>query len=161
MSVGITPYTETSAVVTSLGLDSNDCPDAVFVDSKMDVQLLVELDQWLPTHKAVFDTGAGSGASVAEKLNRNYLTLYAQFFCAVQIAKRPMQFIQTHGDGKAEMSRFKEALENTRGSVTSEMLKYQNLLNAAVNGVSGDSSNIAVVGLSIPSADPVTGDGLI
>lgn len=161
MGISIYEYTDSDAVRSCLGLDSSDCPDSVFEDSNMDMQLEAELSVWLPTHAAIAAAGIEAAATDAEILKYNYLVLYSQFYCAYQISKRPMQFIRLQGDGKAQMARFETAIKNVTPFALAEMVKYKTLLNNAVNGGTGYSTDVKVVGISTPAVDPVTGDGLI
>lgn len=161
MGISIYAYTNSDAVRSSLGMDAGDCPDRNFEDSNMDMQLEADLNTWVPTHATIDSEGVQTGASAAQIAKRNYLILYSQFFCAYQIAKRPMQFIRLHGDGKSQMARFETAFKEVAPAALAEMEKYKNLLSNAVSGGTGYSTSLKVVGISTPAVDPVTGDGLI
>jgi hypothetical protein len=151
----ITSYTTTEAIRGSLGIDANDCPDNLMIDSNIELELLVDLDGWLSTHATIFSTGNTSGSTAEEKLLKDYVILYSQWFCATEMAARFLTFPQIVTDGKNQMNRFSKLdLERVKDMAAERMAKYRNLLDELVNGaVIGVFNPVAI---SIPDYDPVT-----
>ena len=52
MAAALTSYTNTAAVRACLGVDEQDCPDSILLDSNLSLELLVDLDEWLSGHAA-------------------------------------------------------------------------------------------------------------
>lgn len=151
----ITAYTDTDAIRACLGVDSHDAGDDLIVNSNLELELTVDLDVWLSTHATVWSDGNASGASIEEKLHRNYLVLYSQWFCAYELASRFLTFPQIVTDGKNQINRFANVeLEKVQALAADRMAKYRGLLDEAVNGTV--TASIPVVTISSPTLDPVT-----
>ena len=152
----ITSYTTTEAIRGCLGIDADDCTDNFIVDSNLELEILADLSDWLSTHATIFSDGNASGATGEEKLLRDYLVLYSQWFGATEMAARFLTFPQIVTDGKNQMNRFaKMDLEKVMGMAAQRMAKYRNKLDELVNGaVTGTFNPLKV---SIPDYDPVTG----
>lgn len=151
-------YTTTEAVRACLGIDVSDCSDAVMVDSQLDAELEVDLGGWLPTHSAIHTAGAASDATAEERLNSTLLSLYAQWFCAAELADRFMLVPQIYSDGKNQMNRYaKVDLERMAGKAKERRARYRSELDEAVNAAPTALSTATVVAISSPDYDPVTG----
>jgi len=154
----VTAYTTTQAIRASLGMDDADCPDAMMTDSRLDLELRVDLDSWLPTHATLYADGEAGGATAAEQALKDYLLLYAQWFCAHEMAERFLLAPQIVSDGKSQINRFPRIeLEQVADRASSRRAKYRALLDEAVNGAepsTAQTSSLLVV--STPTYDPVT-----
>lgn len=158
-AAALTSYTNTAAVRACLGVDDQDCPDAILIDSNLALELLVDLDEWLETHVSIYTAGtAVSPAPTAEEVRlKNLLVLYAQWFCAYELANRFLTVPQIVGDGKNQMNRFARIdLAQAAELAGSRREKYRAALDTAVNGAPSATSGIALMQVSTPSYDPVT-----
>jgi hypothetical protein len=149
-------YTTTEAVRGCLGVDSDDIPDAYMVDSKLNVELTVDLDSWLATHAALYSAGttgtpSAEAASIAAKIS-----LYAQWFCALEMANRPMTLPQNNSDGKAQFTRFKVDFEKVAALAAAKVAKYRAEL-AEDTGSGGTATPVInLLSVGVPSVDPIT-----
>ena len=151
-------YTTTEAVRAGLGMDYSDCPDKVMEESDLALELSVSLDTDAPTHAAVFAAGIAAGADAAAKRAMNILTLYAQWFCAYEIALRPLVFLQEASDGKNKARRFDFEVSEIREMAGAKKAHYLGLLDEVVNGASPATSEpYTLVSISVPDGDPVAG----
>ncbi len=149
-------YTTTEAVRACLGVDDNDCGDAVMVDSLLDVELTVNLDSWLPTHAALFAAGTATGAVTAAVRQANLIKLYAQWWCAKELAARQLLAPQLSTDGKARLDRFKVDLEMVEAKAYARCAQYQNLLRESVAETTATAAGLNLVLVAQPGADPIT-----
>lgn len=151
----VTSYTDTDAIRGSIGVDKEDCPDNLIVDSNLELEIEVDLQGWLPTHETIFSEGNASAATLTQKLYKNYLVLYAQWFGAYEMASRFLLIPQIVSDGKNQMNRFANVeLEKVKAEAAARMAKYRGLLDSAING--GEVSAAPVLLVSTPGFDPVT-----
>jgi hypothetical protein len=151
----VTAYTDTNAIRASIGVDSADCEDSLIIDSNLELELEVDLEEWLPTHATIFSTGNGSGATLSQKLQKNYLLLYAQWFCAYELVCRFLAIPQIVSDGKNQINRFATIDLNQVKTLAGERKsKYRQKLDAAVN--SSSVSQLTLMRISTPNYDPVT-----
>lgn len=141
-------YTTTEAVRGCLGLDPNDLPDAYMVDSLLDVELSLDLDGWLPSHATLFASGTDAV--------KNRIRLYAQWFCAWKMAKRPYAVPQITTDGKAQIDRFKIDWVKVAELAAGEMSLIKGQLDEIVNGNTAPTGVISYIGIGAPGQDPVT-----
>ncbi len=149
-------YTTTEAVRGCLGVDASDCGDEVMVDSLLDVELVVNLDGWAPTHAAIFSAGGLTGASAAAVRSRNLIKLYAQWWCAKEVAARNLLVPQLSTDGKARLDRFKIDLELVEQKAASRCAQYQNLLREALGEATVSAAGLNFVLAAPPASDPIT-----
>lgn len=151
----VTEYTTTDAIRGSIGVDPQDFPDDSIVASNLNLELETDLSEWLPDHSTVFDEGNSQSATLTQKLKRNYLMLYCQYFGGYQLASRPMAFPQIVSDGKNQMNRFSKLdLKDVADLAADKMEKYKGKLDEAQNGAT--SVALPIMGVSIPATDPVT-----
>ena len=152
----LTSYTSTEAIRACLGIDAEDCPDTYMTDSNLELELLTDLDGWLPTHATIFSEGNGATPTAAQLRYRNILILYSQWFGAYEMAKRFLTFPQIVSDGKNQINRFpKVELEKVAELAAAQMAKYKGLLDEEVNGnVVVNQPPIMLV--STPVDDPVS-----
>lgn len=151
----VTSYTTTEAIRGSLGIDAQDCPDRVILDSNLELELEVDLDSWLGAHAALHSAGVAVSATADEKKVKNYILLYSQWFCASEMAARFLLTPQIVSDGKNQMNRFARIdLDKVKKLATDRMSKYKTLLDEDVNGAA--SSIPSLISISIPDSDPVT-----
>lgn len=149
-------YTNTDAVRGCLGVDKDDCPDAYMVDSKVALELSLDLDAWLSTHAALYTAGTTGTPTASAKAIADRITLYAQWFVALEFANRPLAVPQIVTDGKAQLDRFKVDLSKVAELAASKVAKYKNELQAAVEGLPTLAPYTNYVNVATPGADPVT-----
>lgn len=149
-------YTTTQAVRGCLGVDANDCPDAYMVDSLLDVELLIDLGRWLPTHATLYSEGTTGTPTAAQSTIANCIKLYAQWFCALEMTKRPLTVPQIATDGKAQLDRFKVDLERLTNLAAGQVAKYRDLLVELVDGETpAVGLGISLVSVAAPGSDPI------
>lgn len=152
----ITAYTTTEAIRGSLGIDAEDCPDSYIVDSNLELELLVDLGDWLPTHASILAAGTSPTATAEEERHSNCLILYSQWYGAYQMAKRFLTFPQIVSDGKNQINRFpKIDLERVAELAAEQMAKYKGILDEEVNGAVV-ASTLPIMSVASPDTDPVT-----
>lgn len=152
----VTPYTNTAAIRGCLGIDLQDCSDDTILESNLELELLVDLDGWLPTHAAIHAAGKVNTATAEERHLWNVLQLYAQWFCAFEVVSRFMLLPQIVTDGKNQLNRFPNVdLKDAKAEAAARMAKYRGLLDEEVNGATAVSS-LPLVAISTPAYDPVT-----
>lgn len=151
-------YTTTEAVRGCLGVDPNDCPDSLMIDSRLDLELKVNLGGWLPDHATLYAAGTASGAPAEAEAISDRLVLYSQWFCALEVANRPMTVPQITTDGKAQIDRFKVDLKRVSDLCAAKVAQYRSELEQLVNGetpvVAGLPTTLLTT--SLPDADPIT-----
>ena len=151
----VTSYATTEAIRGCLGIDEQDCPDRVIIDSRLELELEVDLDGWLSAHDTLYAAGILSGATADEKRVKNYILLYAQWFCAYEMASRFLLTPQIVSDGKNQINRFaKIDLDKVKDLAAARMAKYKTLLDEDVNGAV--TSIPSLLAISVPEFDPVT-----
>jgi len=153
----ITAYTGTDAVRGVIGVTDNEVTDAMLLDQRLDLELTVNLNRWAPTHATVFAAGQASDATTTEQMLADYITLYAQYFCVLQVMAFMKNAIpQLITDGKAEMRRFQmldlEAIEKT---ASARVAHYRTLLTEALG--SDAATPMSFIGAAVPTYDPVAG----
>jgi len=159
MAMALTSYTNTAAVRACLGVDEQDCPDSILLDSNLALELLVDLDEWLSTHATIYTAGTATATTPTDDEVRlkNLLVLYAQWFCAYELANRFLTVPQIVSDGKNQMNRFaKIDLSKVAELSGARRQKYRAALDTAVNSAPDYTSGIALMQVSIPDYDPVT-----
>lgn len=149
-------YTTTDAVRGCLGVDVDDCPDRYMVDSKVEIELKLDLDSWLSTHAALHAAGTGGGATAQQTAIAQRIELYAQWFVALEFANRPLAIPQITTDGKAQIDRFKIDLARVTQLAAAKVAKYKGELQELVNGQPATAPYLSYVGVAVPGADPVT-----
>ena len=151
----VTSYATTEAIRGCLGIDQHDCPDRVIIDSRLELELEVDLDGWLDTHTALYEAGILSSATADAKRVKNYILLYSQWFCAYEMASRFLLTPQIVSDGKNQMNRFSKIdLDRVKDLAAARMSKYKTLLDEDVNGAT--TSVPSLLAISVPDFDPVT-----
>ena len=152
----VTAYTDTDAIRASIGVDSQDCPDDMIVSSNIHLELETDLQEWLPDHATIFTEGNSSSATAEQVLKRNYLALYAQYFCGYQLALRPLTFPQIVSDGKNQLNRFSKLdLKDVADAAADKMNKFKGKLDELHN--SAPVADLPIMGVAAPDFDPVTG----
>lgn len=149
-------YTTTEAVRGCLGIDANDMPDAYMVDSKLDVELRLDLNSWLAAHATLFSAGKVDGAAQAAADTADCISLYAQWFCAHAMANRPHAIPQITTDGKAQIDRFKIDWVKVAALAAGKAAQYKAELDTLVNGAAPVTAAPRLISVAIPSQDPIT-----
>lgn len=153
----VTNYTTTDAIRGCLGIDEDDCTDDTIVNSNLHKELLVDLDDWLPTHSTLFDAGKTSTATATDKRIQNLIALYSQWFCAYEVACRFLLVPQIVTDGKAQMNRYPNfKLEEMANQAAARRDKYRSLLDQEVNDAPDPIGSAALFSVVVPDYDPVT-----
>lgn len=149
-------YTDTDAVRACLGIDASDCPDTYMVDAHISVELTLDLDDWLPTHVAIYNSGKAAAATDEEKRYKSVLSMYSQWFCASEIAARRLTFLKSSSDGKNQGVRFDVDLQTVAKAAAGKMAKYKAILDVEVNGATDSSETPGgLLAVSVPNSDPV------
>ena len=150
-------YTTTEAVRGCLGVDESDMPDTMMVTSKLDLELVVELDSWLPTHATLYSDGVAGTPTTQQAAIALRIELYAQWFCAWEMSKRPLTVPQITTDGKAQFDRFKVDLERLTALCAEKVLKYKAELQELVLNITKPTGlPTALVSVATPTQDPIT-----
>ncbi len=148
-------YTTTEAVRGCLGVDQDDIPDEYMVDSKLDVELKLDLDSWLAAHAALYTAGTTGSPSADAAAKAARISLYAQWFCALEMANRPMTLPQNNSDGKAQFTRFKVDFAKVAALAAIKVAKYRGELAALVGSGGTATPVINLVGVGVPTDDPI------
>lgn len=148
-------YTSCEAVRACLGLDPNDCPDRVLIDSNLALELELDLDGWASTHAAIFDANI-PGATSQDRRRGNLLALYCQWFCAVQVARRHLLFLQVSADGKNRAERFDVDFAAMATMAEGMASKYKTELATDLEPTTAAPGLFGLVVLSVPGIDPIT-----
>lgn len=153
-SLGV--YTTTEAVRGCLGVDANDVRDAYMLDSQLALELTLDLDAWLSTHATLYSAGT-TGTPTAEQVAiANRIKLYAQWFCALEMANRPLTVPQITTDGKAQIDRFKVDLARVAELAAAKVARYKGELQELVDSITPVATYSSFVSVAVPGADPVT-----
>ena len=149
-------YTTTEAVRGCLGIDVDDCPDRYMVDSKVELELQLDLDTWLASHAALYSTGTQGTPTALQKAVAQRIELYAQWFIALEFTNRPLTIPQITTVGKSQIDRFKVDLSRLTQLAAAKVAKYKGELQAAVEGKPATAAYANFVSVAVPGADPVT-----
>jgi hypothetical protein len=157
MAQPITAYTDTDAIRSALGVTDNEVTDAMLVDQRLALELTVDLDGWADGHAAAFAAGSLQGADAAAQLKANYISLYAQWYCAERvITNMKLAIPQMISDGKTEMRRFQMMdMDAVERAASARAAHYKSLLSLALGGTAETVMSFA--SRSTPTYDPVTG----
>ena len=155
----LTPYTSTERVRNSLGLTDNEVPDEMLAKQSLDQALLIDLDEWYPTHEVLWKAYRYNDPAVPtslEKRKGRMLELFATQFCAAVVSGMWLAMPQLISDGKDTMSRFNkldlQALsDNMKGRAAATKGKLLTLEDPA------RTAGFALALVAKPSFDPVTG----
>lgn len=66
--LSVTPYTNTDAIRGCLGVTDNELLDEMIVSARFDLQLEIDLDQWLPGHSSLKDAADAASDAVNASL---------------------------------------------------------------------------------------------
>lgn len=154
--VKITEYTDTDKIRSALGFDASDARDALLSAAGLDISLEHDLDEWLPTHAAIWAAGTAGTVTASEKKLAQALGMYAQWFCAHLVASKQMLFIQIFSDGKSQMNRFDIDVDSVRLMCEAERNAWKDKLQE-LDGQTPTASSFNPVGISTPTFDPITG----
>ncbi|WP_422451846.1 hypothetical protein [Endozoicomonas sp. ALC066] len=140
-------YTSTEAIRACLGVDDSDVPDSYIIDSSMQVELELNLDEWLPDHASII-TGTDRSAKL--------LKIYSQWYCGYLLTQRPMAMVQEFTDGKSGMKRFNLNQDSLIDSALSQAEHYKKLLQKEQGLTDSTVENFSFISISTPTVDPVT-----
>lgn len=154
----LTQYTDTDAVRAVVGITDNEVSDTMLTQQALDVDLTVDLGEWLPTHATIFAEGQSGTATAAQILKMQYLQMYARFFCALHLLQyMELAIPQMIGDGKAEMRRFADTdFDALRNRYAAALGKAKAALKASV-GQSSTATPPSFASAGVPTYDPVEG----
>lgn len=148
-------YTSCEAVRACLGLDPNDCPDRVLIDSNLELELELDLDSWVTTHNAINNANV-PGATTQDRRRGNLLTLYCQWFCAAQVARRHLLFLQVSADGKNRAERFEVDFDAMAVMAEGLASKYKTELGTDLEPTTTGPVLFGLAAASVPDLDPIT-----
>lgn len=149
-------YTNTDAIRACIGLDVAECKDSVMVDSKLDMELEVDLAGWLPSYAAVFEAGDAADATDEQVLQQKMLKLYCQWLAAAEILARSLVVPLEVTNGKDKYSRFSKIdLAELAAAAKAKAEGYKVLLEDEINGPV-TFTGLTLLVASIPDLDPVT-----
>lgn len=148
-------YTSCEAIRGCLGIDANDCPDRVMLDSNLALEIEIDLDAWLPTHDAIMDA-YGPSSTADQRKQGSLLTLYCQWYGASLLARRPHLVLQVMADGKNRGERFDVDLLALAASAAQWAAKYKQDLQVALDTTVTRAQGFALAVVSVPDLDPVT-----
>jgi hypothetical protein len=151
-------YVTTDNIRAAIGVDDADISDPEITDARVDVELQVDLGQWLPAHASIFAASQASSPTSSEILQGQLLTLYCQFKGAAILAEQgAYRFLQKIADGKNQQSRFTSVnWEDVAKKAKDKADKYKDLLNEEL-GVLPTVAAYPVMSISSASFDPITG----
>jgi hypothetical protein len=148
-------YTDTDRIREALQITVEDLADERFSKGTLELDLMLDLDDWIPAHATIYAAGLGANPTQDQLRQYHLLVAYSTYFCADQtLHTGPLSMPQNISDGKNTIER----LDDRQGLVefiAGRMAKYKNLLTEAVTG-----SAVARGGhlIGVGSAyDPVTG----
>lgn len=149
----LTNYTNTDAVRAALGLDADhyEVPDTMMTNRNMDLELLEDLDGWLPTHATVWTLANAGSPTVDEARDGRRLQLYSMWFCAALLAEVWLAMPVMISDGQNRVQRFDIDLAKLRDMAVAHREKLKEELVPTVTAA------VFVARVS-PSYDPVSGD---
>jgi hypothetical protein len=84
------------------------------------------------------------------------MALYSQWFCALEMANRPLTVPQITSDGKAQVDRFKVDLARVSELAAKKKAQYRALLDELVNAITAPDGVIGYIGIGVPTQDPIT-----
>lgn len=148
-------YTTTEGVRAALGLDENDVADSVLQDQKLDLQIKVELEAWLPDHAVIESAGQAPGASTTDVTHWEWLQLYCLWWGAYLLASAPYAVPMLHHDGKSQVRRFNVDASAVANHAALMAVRYRRLLEEALE--LGAARSASMISISRPDYDPVTG----
>jgi hypothetical protein len=147
-------YTDTDRIREALQITVEDLSDDRFNKGALELDLLLDLDDWLPTHATIYADGLGTPTQ-AQLKQFNLLVAYSTYFCADQtLHTGPLSLPRSIGDGKNAIERLddRQALVDF---LAGRMAKYKNMLIEAVTGAAvARGGHLIGVGSAY---DPVTG----
>lgn len=155
MSAPVTNYSTTDAVRACLGITDNEMSDADLDAMDLDVSVLAELEDWLPTHSVHWAASKGAAPTATEIAVGRRISLYVNWIGALHAIRAYLAVPHEISDGKAKISRFaKEGATLMEEKARRVSGKYKNEIQK-LNGVT--PSTATVMGLAKPSFDPITG----
>lgn len=148
-------YTSCEAVRACLGLDANDCRDRVLLDSNLALELELDLDEWVPTHSSI-NAANDPDAPAQDRRRGNLLLLYCQWFCALQIARRPLLFLQVAADGKNRAERFDVDFAAIATTAEAMASKFKTDLATDLEPSASTPGMFGLAVASSPDLDPIS-----
>jgi hypothetical protein len=128
-------YTTSAAVTAALGLTDRDLTEQQFVDADLEVELRVELNQWVPAHAAIAAYPDLPAPTPAQLNAYDLLTLASKYFCAWRMAQglalsAPVSITT---EGQNSMSRVSFNAKEMQDAMFSGYTKYKGLLEQSLN----------------------------
>lgn len=148
-------YTSCEAIRGCLGIDANDCPDRVMLDSNLALEIEIDLDVWLPTHATIFNA-YGPASTADQRKQGSLLVLFCQWYGASLLARRPHLVLQVMADGKNRGERFDVDLLALAVSAAQWAAKYKQDLQGALDATVTRTQGFSLAAVSVPDLDPVT-----
>lgn len=147
-------YTTTQAIRAAIGVTDNEFSDEDIENRLIGLELLAELDMWLPTHATIKSEGEAASPTAEQTAKWRNLQLYSMYFSGFLLLNTGgLGVPQLISDGKSEIRR-KQKMDEAivRDACWSRAQVYRQRL------VGSSSSSTAFVGpvSAEPDYDPVT-----
>lgn len=124
-------YTTTDQVRTALLVSPSDLSDEQLVDRNLDFELVLDLDEWLPTHATIWQEGNDDARTGAQFKRSRLLAMYCQYRSAAWVMESwALGFAEEVTDGKNKMQRFGDGLEEMLEKLRAKADKLKGLLAA-------------------------------
>lgn len=140
-------YTTTQAIRACLAVDESDIPDTYILESNMQIELELHLDEWLPDHAAIV---------VGDDRSARLLKMFSQWYCGHLLTQRQLAMIQEFTDGKTRLKRFDVNLDSLAAKTLSQVEYYKKLLMKERGIPDSSVNNFSFIAISTPTTDPVT-----
>lgn len=145
-------YTTSDQIRAVAGLSEEDVADSVIQARDMELELKVDLYQWLPNHDVLqADTSTTQAQFISDSIQ-----LYTAYRAAVMLLRSPMLILQKVGDGSNTAERFAIDPAATADALQAEADKLRGVIS---NVLVPPTTTVPVKFFSIdtPSYDPVVG----
>lgn len=149
-------YTDTDAIRASIGIDEHDYSDGAMIASNLQLELELELDEWVPNHLSIAQAAREEAPTVSETTQWKLLTLFSQWYCAGLVSDRVLALNKVVADGKNRGERFEVDLAKVRELALSKAANYKEKLMGAITVGYQSSSQFTFAVASTPSIDPIT-----
>jgi hypothetical protein len=145
-------YTDTDEVRSVLGVSEEDMSDAAIANRRLDLELFVDLHEWIPNHATLI---ADTSTADAQYISNN-LSLYCSHFCAWALARSPLAIPQKITDGANGIERFGSIdFSKLANTLKENADKYKSNILLALDSTA--TTKVVQFSISTPDFDPITG----
>lgn len=154
----IVSYTNTDAIRAALGVTANELYDNQISDLEVADLILLELASVYPDHQALHTAVIANTATPEQQETYLILKQYCKYEGACfMLPQMQMLFPQKVSDGDITNTRFQaNNLEEISSKIMAMRDKYKHMLNPSLIP---DGPGVPIIGLIIPSYNPVTNEG--